>query len=196
MAAVGGAIVFWRMKRQPSGATPATRDRHYSYGYQDDPPMGSATPFSASMAAVSSRDQTVFSHGAVEGGPYSGGGAGSALWSQTSPSVVPPSTLSPEDSLRHDDAGPVAELARSPSGRLPPAYRSWEQATGASSNSGPASVAGTGSGTGSAYSETQPFGAHSQTGPPSVVPSPPLQPERQLRLVPLRRPSIAKEQTS
>ncbi|TBU22866.1 hypothetical protein BD311DRAFT_113728 [Dichomitus squalens] len=193
VAAVVGAIVFWRIRRDPSGATPATPDPHYSYGYQDNPPMGSATPFAASIGAMSPGSEAFASGGTVVGEPYPGFGAGSAIWSQVSHSIIPPSTLSPDESLRHDDAGPIAELSRSPSGRLPPAYRSWEQATGTGSNSGSASVAGTGSAGGSAYSETQPFGVLSPTGSSSVASPSPQELDPHMPLVPLRRSSIAKE---
>ena len=54
---------------------------------------------------------------------------------------------SEEDAYRHVDGGPVAELVRSGSGRLPPAYESWRRpppstvATYPSDNSGVHSVA-------------------------------------------------------
>ncbi|KAI0743460.1 hypothetical protein C8Q80DRAFT_1181274 [Daedaleopsis nitida] len=47
-----------------------------------------------------------------------------------------PSTFSPIEELpRHADAGPVVQLVRSPSGRLPPAYRSWDQSVRANAGS-------------------------------------------------------------
>ena len=66
-------------------------------------------------------------------GPASDAGSGTH-YSGYPASTAPPTSLGPgspsnEFSLeRHEDAGPVPFLQRSASGRLPPAYRSWEQA--------------------------------------------------------------------
>ena len=38
---------------------------------------------------------------------------------------------SEEDAIRHEDGGPVVQLVRSESGRLPPAYHSWNRAPAA-----------------------------------------------------------------
>ncbi|KAH9846418.1 hypothetical protein C2E23DRAFT_579536 [Lenzites betulinus] len=57
---------------------------------------------------------------------------GRSAWSDFS-SDLPQSTLFTSQDLRHTDAGVLVPLQRSSSGRLPPAYRSWED--GSSSGS-------------------------------------------------------------
>ena len=86
--------------------------------------------------------------------------------------------------LRHEDGGPVADLARSPSGRLPPAYRSWERA----------SAAGSASGSGSQVSEPQSFGYGVGLGADAALqprsPPPPVYPRPQSTATPREDPFV------
>ena len=77
-------------------------------------------------------------------GPLSDGGTASLYGGSTSLSGYGGG----DGSERHADGGPVPSLQRSASGRLPPAYRSWE--AGAPEEGGAASEVGTSHGGSSA----------------------------------------------
>lgn len=61
-----------------------------------------------------------------------GGNASRSAWSEYS-SAIPQSSVPSDQTARHTDAGVLVPLARSESGRLPPAYRSWEHGSTAGS---------------------------------------------------------------
>ncbi|KAI0683050.1 hypothetical protein C8Q76DRAFT_772517 [Earliella scabrosa] len=153
-------IMFCRLRRKQSATgTRGTPDNHYNYTYQDDPtspPMTSATPFAASMASHSRDPSSQWPTSGAAGSSASGAPSPeSTPWAQSTFSFHSPGPTSPDASLRHEDGGPVPELVRSASGRLPSAYRSWERRAGTE-------VSGSVSGGGSQISEPQTFG-HSQS---------------------------------
>ena len=188
--------MFCRLRRKRSATgTRGTPDNHYNYTYQDDPtspPMTSATPFAASMASHSRDPSSQWPTSGAAGSSASGAPSPeSTPWAQSTFSFHSPGPTSPDASLRHEDGGPVPELVRSASGRLPPAYRSWERRPGTD-------VSGSVSGGGSQISEPQTIG-HSQSLSQSQSPTSPSSPglsgisEKSPRalpdvpLVPLRR---------
>lgn len=65
-------------------------------------------------------------------GTSSGGNALRSAWSDYS-SAMPQSSVPSDQTARHTDAGVLIPLGRTGSGRLPPAYRSWEHGSTAGS---------------------------------------------------------------
>ncbi|KAL1950243.1 hypothetical protein VTO73DRAFT_5367 [Trametes versicolor] len=126
IAAIVGILLWRRRSRGYGGITRGTQEPHHDYEFHIDGPSGAGphmtTPFTTGMV----------SHGGAVTQPsnYSSSqaispqhGHAPSSWSDLS-SPVP--VGSDSSGLRHTDAGVVIPLARSASGRLPPAYRSWE----------------------------------------------------------------------
>ncbi|KAI1789396.1 hypothetical protein LXA43DRAFT_1062907 [Ganoderma leucocontextum] len=203
---IGGGIIFWCMGRNKKSWTPATPDRYYSDGHEDDPSMRSMAPM-ATQASLWTSEGPSSLHDVPSLAASIGGAFASPPGSHSGLSTVPSSAVFPEHPFRHEDGGPVFGLSRSASGRLPPAYRSWERGTDFGSNSGSGSASGEGARSG--YSEAQSFGALSphtelayfDTAPSSAgltrpLPSPDGYESAMPPLAPLRRSSTAKGWTS
>ncbi|KAI0643022.1 hypothetical protein C8Q79DRAFT_202122 [Trametes meyenii] len=131
--AIAALLLFRRYRaRTSSDVTRGTQEPHHNYDtFQDypfHPNMASSNTNTVSGAGAAQRN-FLASHSSPQDVPQSG-------WSEYS-SVVPQSTFTSEEQLRHTDAGVVIPLARSGSGRLPPAYRSWEDDSNVGSDSQP-----------------------------------------------------------
>ncbi|TBU39129.1 hypothetical protein BD309DRAFT_970393 [Dichomitus squalens] len=147
-----GLVAFFLVRRRARSQGPRPLDLAGEYRYEDggDPPMSTVTPFSATASQGPTSRYGRTSDLAEESesiallprsGPQSsasGSGAGSGLMLAGGSAATTSSKFagvdgypqSPpaldEEGERHADAGPVPQLQRSASGRLPPAYRSWE----------------------------------------------------------------------
>ncbi|KAI0351443.1 hypothetical protein OH77DRAFT_1506545 [Trametes cingulata] len=127
LAAVGFFLLRRYRARRSGVATRGIQDTHQSYDVFGDnmvvsSSMSQATPYAgmATQGAAGPPADFLVPSAAPAERPTAWT---SPSWSDYS-SAVPPSTVASEDALRHRDAGP---LTRSLSGRLPPAYRSWEE---------------------------------------------------------------------
>ncbi len=171
--------------------------------YHDGPSMGSAAPM-ATQASVWTSEGPSSLHDVPPLATVTSAAFASPPGSHSGHSNGLSSAAFSDDALRHEDGGPVFGLYRSPSGRLPPAYRSWERGTDSGgSNSGLGSASGEGPRSG--YSEAQSFGAppsHTDLAyfdppPPSVgsarpLPLPAGLDQSMSSLAPLRRSSTMK----
>ncbi|KAH9924616.1 uncharacterized protein BXZ73DRAFT_79178 [Epithele typhae] len=181
------AFFFWRRHRKHTAGTPGMQDRHFSYqpppNHSNNPSRGLVDPFTpsvtgASMGEWSSNTRSVdnpsrfanqhmhssqpsLATTGFTGESYSGqvpwAPAQNVLSANTTTGLSPSGTSSSLSALRHEDAGAVVDLSRSMSGRLPPAYRSWERGV-------PEVDADSNGGGGSQVSEPQSFGYAVETG--------------------------------
>ncbi|KAI0373859.1 hypothetical protein BV20DRAFT_977515 [Pilatotrama ljubarskyi] len=151
LAALLGLFILWRRRRSRSERAPMRGIQdlpHFSYNYDDSGQLEATSMYESGprlnpAADIRAGDRNFSSPaGTSPRDPPS-----HLTWSEHS-SATPHSTLPSNATVRHADAGVMNPLARSASGRLPPAYRSWEEA----------------SRTGSDIQTTAP-----QTSPPSVV---------------------------
>ncbi|KAI0770413.1 hypothetical protein C8Q74DRAFT_899278 [Fomes fomentarius] len=93
---------------------------HDSRWYADDPVTPSSGTMPFAVTSIGDREEAPRSPSTTTGAVISTmSESGGRVHIAESPTVSAPSP-------RHEDGGAVAELVRSPSGRLPPAYRSWE----------------------------------------------------------------------
>ncbi|PIL35213.1 hypothetical protein GSI_03003 [Ganoderma sinense ZZ0214-1] len=201
---------LWRKKRQGQGPKPLDLSGEYQYKSETQPgQFGAITPFSApSTQDLSSRGgpESTFGASASEMGSGTGSGIASGSTPSTTALVGPgaasvisgrPSKFAgregpsaygfDEDFERHQDGGPATFLHRSASGRLPPAYQSWDEEPNDMSSAAsmsqyqPHSVVGSSVG-------VDPYGAASVAGSTEpVVPPPPL-PEPQQYPRDVKRP--------
>ncbi|KAI0629851.1 hypothetical protein C8Q77DRAFT_1234441 [Trametes polyzona] len=178
IAAIAG-FLFWRRRRAQryGGVTRGIQDPPDHYEYHDETPAGGVpqmiTPFGAGMVTQNGELRLEYSASQAMS-PESH--VPPASWSDFS-SAVPQSTSgSDSEGLRHTDAGVIIPLSRSASGRLPPAYRSWEDDSNVGSD---AQTSHLGSAT-SPTTTSAPSEANSGSAPSEVSAG------RQLPLVPLR----------
>ncbi|KAI0716635.1 hypothetical protein C8Q76DRAFT_767644 [Earliella scabrosa] len=173
------AFMLWRVGR---GRRSTHDDRHgNSRSDQRSPAMASSTALIASEGGHGRRDPDT--PAPLPASPMALSES-TASWARTTSFMQSPAPTSPDASLRHEDGGPVGGLVRSGSGRLPPAYHSWEHRP---STNG----AGSGSVDGSQISETHTYGGsqstNSNVAPVQLVEKSDDQPLSAGALTPLRR---------
>ena len=177
------AFMFWRVRRGSTRGQQRTQDNQHGYSnsHQRSPAMASSTALMASGGGYDRRDPDT--PAPLPASPMALSES-TASWARSTSFMQSPAPTSPDASLRHEDGGPVGGLVRSGSGRLPPAYHSWEHRP---STNG----AGSGSVDGSQISETHTYGGsqstNSNVAPVQLVEKSDDQPLSAGALTPLRR---------
>ncbi|OSD02466.1 hypothetical protein PYCCODRAFT_1445134 [Trametes coccinea BRFM310] len=125
------AFILFRRQRRRQGPKPLDLSKEYSERSTpdtDQQPMSVVTPYS-----ISGQSNSGYGGGKLTMSeefallPRSPRSPGTHHYSESSASATSKSpSHDAREPDRHEDAGPIPALQRSASGRLPPAYRSWE----------------------------------------------------------------------